>query len=301
TATDAVKVVKLDDVTDKIKTAIKTAIKTDVKGGRVTDRAPTKRRKDLPPLTAEELAELPELPQGWGWVKLGQLTWSVKDGPHFSPKYVENGVPFISGGNIRADGVDFSKVKYISEELHAELCKRCKPDKGDILYTKGGTTGIARVNTYDIEFNVWVHVAVLKLFDSVKPFFVQHALNSPFCYSQSQKYTHGVGNQDLGLTRMINIILPTCSVSEQDEVIKLVDDKLSVIDNLDQTITNALQQSETLRQSILKKAFSGQLVPQDPHDEPAAVLLERIMAERDVPSISGKSGRSRKKQEITHD
>ena len=235
--------------------------------------------KPLPPLTAEELAELSALPEGWTWAKLGELTWSVKDGPHFSPKYVEKGIPFISGGNIRPDGVDFEKAKHISKELHQELCKRCKPEIGDILYTKGGTTGIARVNTFNVDFNVWVHVAVLKLTSVVKPFYLQHALNSSFCYSQSQKYTHGVGNQDLGLTRMVNIVLGICSIEEQAEVIKLVDDKMSVIDQLDQTITTSLQLAEALRQSILKKAFSGKLVPQDPHDEPASELLARIKAE----------------------
>ena len=236
--------------------------------------------KPLPPLSAEELAELPELPAGWVWVKLGELTWSVKDGPHFSPKYVEVGVPFISGGNVRPDGIDFSKAKQISQELHEELCKRCKPAVGDVLYTKGGTTGIARVNTYDKEFNVWVHVAVLKLTGAVMPFYLQHVLNSSFCYSQSQKYTHGVGNQDLGLTRMVNIVLAICSSPEQKEVIKEVDDKMSIIDQLDQTLATALQQSAALRQSILKKAFCGQLVKQDKNDEPASVLLERIRAEK---------------------
>lgn len=235
--------------------------------------------KDMPPLSTEELADLPRLPAGWCWAKLGQLTWSVKDGPHFSPKYVENGVPFISGGNVRPEGVDFDKVKYISKELHEELCKRCKPEVGDVLYTKGGTTGIARVNTYNEDFSVWVHVAVLKLTAAVKPFYLQHVLNSSFCYSQSQKYTHGVGNQDLGLTRMVNIVLAICSTDEQDEVIKVIDDKMSVIDQLDQTITTSLQQAEALRQSILKKAFSGQLVPQDPNDEPASALLARIQSE----------------------
>ncbi|MDD2721360.1 MAG: restriction endonuclease subunit S [Gallionella sp.] len=237
--------------------------------------------KAMLPLTTEELAELPELPEGWAWVKLGDLTWSVKDGPHFSPKYVEQGIPFISGGNVRPDGVNFENAKFISQELHEELCKRCKPEVGDVLYTKGGTTGIARVNTYDLDFNVWVHVAVLKLTSAVKPFYLQHALNSSFCYSQSQKYTHGVGNQDLGLTRMVNIVLAICSIEEQEEVIKVIDDKISVIDKLELTITTSLQQAEAMRQSILKRAFSGQLVPQDPHDEPASVLLARIRTERE--------------------
>jgi|CXWL01.1.fsa_nt_gi type I restriction enzyme S subunit len=251
------------------------------KGGRGGISKP-KPPKSLPPLTAEELAELPELPEGWGWVKLGELVWSVKDGPHFSPKYSETGVPFISGGNIRPDGIDFKNAKYISSELHEELSRRCKPEVGDVLYTKGGTTGIARVNTYDIDFNVWVHVAVLKLTAAVKPFYLQHVLNSSFCYSQAQKFTHGVGNQDLGLTRMINIALAVCSTEEQDKIVEIIDDKMSIIDQLDQTITTSLQQAEALRQSILKKAFSGQLVPQDPNDEPASELLARIRTEKAV-------------------
>jgi len=249
--------------------------------------------KALPQLAVEELAEFPELPEGWAWVKLGEVLWSVKDGPHFSPKYTEAGIPFISGGNVRPDGIDFKRAKRISAELHEELCRRCKPEFGDVLYTKGGTTGIARVNNYDFEFNVWVHVAVLKPVKSIFPFYLQHALNSQFCYAQAQKYTHGVGNQDLGLTRMVNIILPMCSLNEQTQVTEAIEDKLSLLDNLEQTITHSLHQADVLRQSILKKAFSGQLVPQDPNDEPASVLLERIRAERAAqPKARGRKAKA---------
>ena len=256
--------------------------------------AKPKAPKVLPALTAEELAGLPELPEGWCWIKLGQIVSSVKDGPHFSPKYTEDGIPFISGGNVRPNGVDFSSAKKISPELHEELCKRCKPEVGDILYTKGGTTGIARVNTYNFEFNVWVHVAVLKPLDSIKSFYLQHALNSEFCYAQARKYTHGVGNQDLGLTRMVEIILPICSEREQERLVELVDDKISVIDQIENTITTSLRQAEAMRQSILKKAFSGQLVPQNPDDEPASVLLARIRAERDAQQPATRRGRPRR-------
>ncbi|MCP4417596.1 MAG: type I restriction endonuclease subunit S, partial [Chloroflexi bacterium] len=74
------------------------------------------------------------------------------------------------------------------------------------------------------------------------------------------------------------ITFPICSIVEQREIVNYIDEKLSVVDQLEHTITDALQQAEALRQSILKKAFAGQLVPQDPNDEPASVLLARIQA-----------------------
>lgn len=239
---------------------------------------------------------LPELPESWVWVNVGQLMWFVRDGPHYSPKYSAEGIPFITGGHVRPTGVDFENAKFISPELHDELSKRCKPEKNDILYTKGGTTGIARVNTYDHEFNVWVHVAVLKLasIELIDPFFVQYMLNSPFCYTQAQNFTHGVGNQDLGLTRMVNIILPLLSKNEQKVIIQELDQYISLIDNLEKTIRDQLEQSEIFRQSILKEAFSGQLVPQDPTDEPASVLLEHIRAEREQAETTKGKGKRRK-------
>src|SRR5438105_4980184 len=83
-----------------------------------------------------DTADLPEIPEGWCWATLQQLTTSIKDGPHFSPKYSASGVPFITGGNVRPHGVDFGRAKKISVELHAELSKRVRPERGDILYTK---------------------------------------------------------------------------------------------------------------------------------------------------------------------
>jgi len=212
---------------------------------------------------------LPALPFNWAWISLGMLAWQVRDGPHYSPKYAESGIPFISGGNIRPEGIDFLTAKIISEDLHRELSKRCKPEYGDLLYTKGGTTGIARINWETKHFNVWVHVAVLKLVDSIDKNYLQHALNSPYCYSQSQRYTHGVGNQDLGLTRMVRIALPLPSLAEQKEIAEEIDRRSSILKALEIELENTSKRNARLRQSILKRAFDGKLVPQDPYDLPA--------------------------------
>jgi type I restriction enzyme S subunit len=239
-------------------------------------------------------------PDGWAAVTLGHIAWSVKDGPHFSPRYVESGVPFITGGNVRPEGVEFVGCRSISPEDYQKFSKRCKPERGDLLYTKGGTTGIARVNSYDIDFSVWVHVAVLKLIPSVDPFFLQHILNSPPCYAQAQKFTHGVGNQDLGLTRMVNITLGLPSLPEQKRVVAEVDRKLSVIGEIEAIVNLRIKSSARLRQAILAKAFSGQLVPQDPNDEPASVLLKRIRANRpDARKSTARRKRTAAQAELT--
>jgi len=94
------------------------------------------------------------------------------------------------------------------------------------------------------------------------------------------KQTKGAVKAGLGLDDMQNFPVPMCSLNEQIKISCELESRLSEVDQLDQTLTTAQQQAEALRQSILKKAFSGQLVPQDPNDEPASLLLERIQAEK---------------------
>jgi type I restriction enzyme S subunit len=91
---------------------------------------------------------------------------------------------------------------------------------------------------------------------------------------------YGAGKPGLNLENIRSVVIDVPCLLEQKAIVELIEEKLSVVDQLDQTITTALQQAEALRQSILKKAFSGQLVPQDANDEPASVLLERIRAEK---------------------
>ena len=99
---------------------------------------------------------------------------------------------FLSARNIKVDRSALEDAKFVSEADFDEFSKRVIPEKGDVLYTKGGTTGIARVVDLDFPFQVWVHVAVLKVCRAfIDPYYLAYALNSRPCYEQSQLYTRG--------------------------------------------------------------------------------------------------------------
>lgn len=215
-----------------------------------------KKQKPLPPISEEKKTF--DLPKGWEWCRLGELVTSVTDGPHYSPEYHDKGIPFISGRNITLKGIDFSTAKFISPQLHEELSKRCRPETGDILYTKGGETGKAVVNDIDFEFNVWVHVAVLKPSTFVYNKYLALALNSPHCYALSQKYTHGTGNRDLGLTRMIKITVPLPPANEQQRIVQRVTKLMGQCNLLERELSISKKYASQLMESVLQEAFSVQ-------------------------------------------
>ena len=195
-------------------------------------------------------------PKNWERATLDEVCTFIKDGPHTSPKYVENGIPFVSVNNIINDFWDFSSVKYISREDYEVFSKRCKPEKGDILYTKGGTTGFAKYIDIDIEFCNWVHLAVLKYKkDIINGIFLTKMLNTNYCYAQSQRYTRGIANRDLVLSQMklIKVFLPPLEAQEKyAEFIKQVD-------KLKFEMEHSLKELEDNFNSLMQKAFKGEL------------------------------------------
>lgn len=165
----------------------------------------------------------PVVKNGWSVVSLGRVLHRAVDGPHFSPAYSDTGVPFLSARNIRPGAWSFDDLKYVDEGLATEFDRRVRPEIGDVLYTKGGTTGVAKAVDVDERFQVWVHIAVLKLIkDLVSPEFLEIVLNSPACYEQSQLETRGATNQDLGLGRMKRISIPLAPPEAQASFVRQV-------------------------------------------------------------------------------
>ena len=171
---------------------------------------------------------------------------------------------FLSARNIKVDGWSLDDAKFISEEDYKEFSRRVVPEVGDVLYTKGGTTGIARAVDFTQRFQIWVHVAVLKLRRSlVAPDYLAYALNSRGCYEQSQLYTRGATNQDLGLTRMVRILLALPPPDEQREIVEFLNERC---DNIDMLIAKSNQVIETLREyrsALITDAVTGKIDVRD--------------------------------------
>jgi type I restriction enzyme S subunit len=197
-------------------------------------------------------------PMGWEGSTIGDSCYHVKDGPHVSPKYVddETGIPFISTRNLVAgNGIDWSTAKFISDSDYVEYSNKCKPEKGDVLYTKGGTTGIARYVDTDIRFANWVHVAVLKFGENLNGVFFEYMLNSNYCYQQSQLLTKGIANRDLvlGAMKQIKFYLPPLELQNRFA------DFVRAVEKSRAGLQLGLDGLELLYKSLIQKCFKGEM------------------------------------------
>lgn len=194
-------------------------------------------------------------PMGWKETTVGDECFYIKDGPHKSLLDIgkkNGGHPFISVRNIVNGFIDFSTARYISDEDYEETIKKCHPEKGDMLYSKGGTTGIAKLIDIDEEFANWVHVAVLK-FDKSKlnGIFFENMLNGAYCYGQSQRLTKGIANRDLVLSAMAQIKMyrPPMRLQEQFA------DFAKQVDKSKIAVQKSLDEMQLLYNSLMQKYF----------------------------------------------
>lgn len=270
----------------------------------VTGGSKPKTPKALPPLAAEELAELPELPEGWGWGKLAHIqsyeNYAVKAGPFGSAlkkeSYVQDGYKIYGQEQvIRGDSeygdyfVDASKYKMLAS---------CAVKPFDILISLVGTIGKVLVLSETAKPGI-INPRLVKVSLNLECYlasFFKSYFESGFLRSLYAKESQGTTMDILNLGMIQRLPYPLCSVAEQKQIMNILEERSSIIDQLDKTITTSLQQAEALRQSILKKAFSGQFVAQDANDEPASVLLARIKAERAAQAAMAKPNKLKKPQ-----
>jgi len=234
---------------------------------------------------APENTKLPSLPDGWTVASMDALTCRITSGSRDWQQYYGHGSgTFVMAQNVRPGHLDMSYRQSVSPPVSDSSCERSLVECDDLLVTiVGANTGdVCRVRESLAEHYVCQSVALMRPALQETGSFLETYFNSPgggqFHFF---RYLYGAGRPHLSFDqlKMTPVLLP--SLAEQEAIVEAVEDQLSVIDHLESDIEAKLKSAQALRQSILRHAFTGQLVPQDPSDEPASELLKRIAAERE--------------------
>jgi type I restriction enzyme, S subunit len=234
--------------------------------------------------------DLLQVPTGWTWASIDQLAaeedYALAIGPFGSnlkvSDYTSTGVPLVFVRNIRTGDFSDDSSKFISQQKAQEL----RPHgirSGDLLITKmGDPPGDVCIYPDDRPQAV-ITADCIKLrlhpFLSSKRFF-EMALSSESSQKQILLRTKGVAQLKVSLARFKTVAVPLPPEPEQFRIAAEIERRFSILADAVRELEHQIMRANRLRQSILKRAFVGKVVPQDPSDEPASVLLERIRAER---------------------
>lgn len=255
--------------------------------------------------TLPDTTDLPPLPEGWCYTSLPAIIpgdgESIKTGPFGSllkkHEHTNSGIPVLGIENIEAMRFIKGNKIFITPEKAAQLVDY-DALPGDILVSRSGTVGEVCVVPEGLgDLRISTNLMRVRLVRSsmLPEFFCILFNGSPFVLQQVSELCSGSTRDFLNKKMLETILLPLPPLQEQAVIIQEVEQHLSLIEKHDLIIERALQRSTLLRQAILKRAFEGRLVPQDPNDEPASVLLERIAAERKAASAGTKTNQAGRK------
>ena len=213
---------------------------------------------------ALDISNLPELPKSWIWIRLEHATERITKGS--SPKwqgfdYVIKGIPFVRSQNVIWGKMDLSKIAHLPKEFNEKESKSILI-KGDVLLNiVGASIGRSAIATKEVEGgNVNQAVAVIRLMDmGLNNTFLMNYLISADAQDRINKEKVDVARANLSLGDISNLIVPLPPEEEQSQIINEMEKWLSITDQFLSEVETNLERAERLRQSILKKAFSGKL------------------------------------------
>jgi type I restriction enzyme S subunit len=234
-----------------------------------------------------DTTDLPPLPDGRCWASLDQaaeIVGGVTKGQKFSPQQLTRTVPYLRVANVQRGYLDLQEIKQI-RALETDI-EELRLEPGDILFNEGGDRDkLGRGWVWEGQIDECIHqnhVFRARLFTSE----IQPRLGSWSGNSYGQQWFMAAGRQSVNLASINMTVLrsfpfPLAPAREQEAIVEAVEDQLSIVDHLEADLAAKLTNAKGLRQSILRDAFAGKLVPQDAANEPASQLLKRIVAERE--------------------
>jgi type I restriction enzyme, S subunit len=259
------------------------------------DRWEQKYKEPQPP----NATGLPLLPEGWVWATVDQLSVRVANGLSKKPRVGPPGAPILRISAVRAMSVDLHDIRYYPAETGEDLVDYVV-NRGDLLFTRYngsfelvGVCGAVAVEKAILHPDKLIRakLASQEMTDAeLLAAFLSAGVSRAFIerHIKTTAGQHGIAGSDIK-----RVPIPLAPVAEQQAIISLIGEAWSSSDQIEQFIETELLRADRTRQAILKAAFSGKLLPQDPNDEPASVLLERIRAERAAKPRPARGRRTR--------
>jgi type I restriction enzyme S subunit len=257
-----------------------------------------KRRGKYKEPAAPDTSALPELPEGWVGGSLEQVS-EIQGGIQKQPKRApaQNAFPYLRVANVLRGSLELGEVHEI--ELFPGELDKLRLISGDLLIVEGNgsPSQIGRMAVWKGEIDDCVHqnhIIRARVYPGVEGSFIESFWNSTMGSSLVLNVASSTsGLYTLSVSKVSDIPVPLPPLAEQRRIVAKVERRLSVIQQAEATVEASLARAERLRQSILKQAFSGRLVPQDPDDEPASALLERIRAEREAEAEASRAAKGK--------
>ena len=190
-----------------------------------------KRTEDLSEPSEDEVPT--DIPDTWKYAYLGSILNKLTDGTHKTPKYATSGIKFVSVKDMSDGVLSLQNTKFITKEEHEELYARCNPERGDMLLSKVGTTGVPAIIDTDEEFSLFVSVALLKYSHSyIDEKFLYYLLQSPLVQIQASENTRGVGNKNWVLDAIAKTVIVLPPLAEQKRIVTKLEEILPLCERL---------------------------------------------------------------------
>lgn len=258
----------------------KEAVKQWEKDGKLGKRpSKPKLARKVDEIDQQEVAQLNDIPSLWNYGRLANLgildRGKSKHRPRNDERLFGGDYPFIQTAEVRNSNVVIKSYEKTYSNFGLQQSKIW--NKGTLCITIAANIAETAFLGFDACFP-----------DSVVGYIPENGTSDKYIFyfleysrKKIEEFAPATAQKNINLNILDNIYIPVCSLLEQKELVRILEEKFAAIDNLEQTIESSLKKSEALRQSILKKAFHGGLVPQEPKDEPASELLKRIKEEKE--------------------
>ncbi|WP_394498056.1 restriction endonuclease subunit S [Shewanella sp. ENK2] len=210
--------------------------------------------EDAPELYQE--TKLGWIPKDWNIEKLENLTTKIIDGTHHTPTYTESGVPFLRVTDVQSKEINLEKIKFVSEEEHNQLIKRCNPEHGDILYSKNGTIGIPKIVDWSWDFSVFVSLCLIKP-DHSQIFnkYLELVLTTEVIWTQIRVRAKQGTVTNLHLEEIREFEIPLPNSNEQKEIVI----RASALQNKIDNEQDSLNKYKLIKKGLMQDLLTGKV------------------------------------------